>query len=99
MQLTFEEIRRSRRRDPVTSKVAAQHAHGVAAEHALLILHAMQDGGARDWTATELADVLGLTSVQVCRRFAQLRDEGKIGPTGNTRPTPSGRPSQCWRLA
>jgi len=95
-QLTFAELRRSRRTDPETSRISAQHSHGLAAEHRLLIVHAMRDGGARDWTAHEVAAVCGLSSVQVCRRFAELRDDGEIRETGATRPTPSGRPAQCY---
>lgn len=97
-QLTFDEIRRSRRSDPQTSLVAAQQSHCLAAEHRLLILHAMRNGGPRDWTAHEVAAVCGLTSVQVCRRFAQMRDDGLIAVTGGVRETPSRRPAQCWRL-
>jgi predicted ArsR family transcriptional regulator len=99
MQLTFDELRRSRRRDPETSKISAQHSHGLAAEHRLVIVHAMRDGGSRDWTAHEVAAACGLSSVQVSRRLAELRQDGEILETGMTRPTPSGRPAQCWRIA
>jgi predicted ArsR family transcriptional regulator len=99
MQLTFDELRRARPRDPETSRTSAAQSHGLAAEHRLLIMHAMRDGAGRDWTAHEVAAVCGLTSVQVSRRLAELRDDGEICETGMTRPTPSGRPAQCWRIA
>jgi hypothetical protein len=61
-QRTFAdvEIRRSRRLDPDTSKTAAAHSHGLAAEHRLLILAAMRDGGAG--TAHEIATRCDLES-------------------------------------
>jgi len=97
-QLTFDELRRARRRDPATSKVAARESHGLAAEHRLLILRALRDGGARDWTAHEIAAACALQSVQVSRRLAQMADEGDIRWTDAVRPTPSGRPARCLEL-
>lgn len=94
-QLTFEELRRARATDPQTSKAAATAARGLAAEHRRAILEVMRAGG--DWTATEIAARCGLSAVQVCRRFAELRDDGLILETLNTRPTASGRASQCYQ--
>lgn len=95
-QLTFDELRRARRSDPETSKAAARQSHGVAAEHRRVILGVMRAGG--DWTANEIAERCGLTSVQVCRRFAEMRDDGAIRETVHTRPTPSGRPAQAYEV-
>lgn len=95
-QLTFEEVRRARATDPSTSKAAARAAHGLAAEHRSTILRVMRAGG--DWTASEIAERCGLTPVQVCRRLAELRADGAIRETVNTRPTPSGRASQCHEV-
>jgi len=97
-QRTFAEveIRRARRRDPETSKTAAAHSHGLAAEHRLLILAAMRDGGAG--TAHQIATRCDLQAVQVSRRLREFVDDGLIRATGETRPTPSGRPSQCWEV-
>jgi len=97
-QRTFAEveIRRARRRDPETSKTAAAHSHGLAAEHRLLILAAMRDGGAG--TAHEISRRCDLEAVQVSRRLRELVDDGLIGATGETRPTPSGRPAQCYAV-
>jgi len=95
-QKTFAEveIRRARRTDTETSKTAAAHSHGLAAEHRLLILAAMRDGGAG--TAHEIATRCDLEAVQVSRRLRELVDDGEIRATGETRPTPSGRPAQCY---
>ena len=95
-QLTFDELRRARRNDPATSKAAARQSHGLASEHRRAILAVMRTGG--DWTAHEIAARCGLTSVQVCRRFAELRDDGDIRETVNTRPTPSGRHAQAYEV-
>lgn len=93
-QGTFAELVRSRTTDPATSKTAARKAGGLAADHRVRIVGVMRKGG--DWTATEIAERIGLTAVQVCRRFKELVNEGRIFANGQTRPTPSGRPSQCY---
>ena len=93
-QLTIDELRRSRATDPQTSQDAARRANGLAAAHRQAILATMQRGGS--WTAHEVAENCGLTSVQVNRRFAELRDDGAIQATVDTRPTPSGRAAQCY---
>lgn len=93
-QLTIDELRRSRATDPQTSQDAARRANGLAAAHRQAILATMQRGGS--WTAHEVAENCGLTAVQVNRRFAELRDDGAIQATVDTRPTPSGRAAQCY---
>ena len=95
-QLTFDELRRARRHDPATSKAAARQSHSLAAEHRRVILGVMRTGS--DWTAHEIAERCGLTAVQVCRRFAEMRDDGDIRETVNTRPTPSGRHAQAYEV-
>ncbi len=97
-QRTFAqiEVARARRADPETSKAAAAAAHGLANEHRLLILAAMRNA-AGELTATEIGQLVGLSSVQVCRRLHELQDDGLATPTTNTKPTPAGRPSRCWR--
>jgi predicted ArsR family transcriptional regulator len=96
-QLTFDEIRRARTDDPATSKDAARQSHGLASEHRRQILAALEGGV--ELTAGEIAVRCGLTSLQVSRRMAELRSDGEIVATTNTRPTPSGRPAQVWRRA
>lgn len=92
--MNFDDIRRARTTDPQTSKDAAIAARGLAAEHRRAILEVMRTG--MDWTATEIGERCGLSAVQVCRRFAEMRDDGLIRETMNTRPTASGRASQCY---
>lgn len=101
-QLTFDEVRRARADDPVTSKVAAREARGLASEHRAKILGALADA---DLTAGEIAERCGLTSLQVSRRMAELRDQVEVRAVEIepgvpvTRPTPSGRPARVWRIA
>lgn len=96
-QLTFDEIRRSHRHDPETSRIAAASSHGLAAEHRLLILRALRDAG-RDLAAFEIAERCGLTSVQVSRRLRELVDDGALIVTGYARETPAGRPAQTYEV-
>jgi predicted ArsR family transcriptional regulator len=93
-QMTIDEVCRARATDPETSKAAATSARHLANEHRRAILAAMRTGG--DWTATEVGERCGLSAVQVCRRLAELRNDGLIRETVNTRPTASGRASQCY---
>lgn len=99
-QQTFEEMQqaraRARHRDPHTSHQAARAARSLASEHQAAILVVLRRGGT--WTADEIAERCGLTKVQVCRRLAELERDDRIRPTGETRPTPSGRPSRCFEL-
>lgn len=96
-QQTFDEIRRARATDPETSKHAAAAAHGLANAHRNLILAALADGVPR--TADEIAPLVGLHRHQVGRRLGEMRDDGYlVVAEGITKPTPSGRAAQCWRL-
>lgn len=102
-QRTFAEIevKRARRTDPDTSREAAKQSHGLAAEHVEKIrcaLQCIEQQMRSDATAHELAYFTGLTNVQISRRLAEMEEAGLIKPSGNTRPTPSGRPARCWRL-
>ena len=96
-QLTLEELARSRKRDPSTSKAAARRAGGLASEHQRRILEVMRRGG--DWTPEEIATACGLTSVQVSRRIHELAGPNiaAIVLAGTERPTATGRMARCWR--
>lgn len=96
-QMTLDELARSRRADPATSKSAARMAHGLASEHRALIVATLRDAG-QSLTAGEIAARCGLQSLQVSRRMRELQDDGEVVATGETRPTVSGRAATCWRL-
>lgn len=100
-QQTFAEweMRHARRQDPETSKIAARRATKVCSEHLRRMLEAMMAGGSRDWTPHELSAACGLSPLQVSRRIHDAYEDGRIVESGNARPTPSGRPARCWRLA
>lgn len=99
-QQTFEEMQqaraRARRTDPHTSHQAARAARSLASEHQAAILAVLRRGGS--WTADEIAERCGLTKVQICRRLCELEREDRIRPTGETRPTPAGRPARCFEI-
>ena len=97
VQLTFDRVPRSRTSDRRTSNESGRRAGGVAAEHIRVILGVMKRFGG-DWTAHEIAERTGLSAVQVCRRFAEMRRRGLIDDTVNERPTPSGRKAQCYEV-
>lgn len=90
----------ARRRDPMTSHVAASRAQVFAGSHADRILAALKLHGPR--TAHELEHLIGLTVVQIDRRVAELRRIGRLtvctdaGGTPMTRATPSGGESTVW---
>lgn len=65
---------RARRSDPSTSHQAADGAAAFAGSHCSRILRALASGPA---TAHELADLTGLTVVQIDRRVPELEREGK----------------------
>lgn len=93
-QQTLDEVRRARASDAETSKAAARQAGSLVADHRRAILAIMSQGGA--WSAHEIAERCGLTSVQVSRRLAAMRDDGIIRRVDQTRKTPSGRDAQCY---
>jgi len=64
---------RSRRSDPATSHAAATNAERFASTHAARILAALKDGPA---TAHKIADMTGLTVVQVDRRLPEMARAG-----------------------
>lgn len=96
-QMTLDELRRSRRDDPETSKAAAAKSHGLAAAHCALIRGVLW-ASAYPLTSHEIAERCGLQPVQVSRRLGQMRDEGDIVVAGIAE-TPSGRTAQTWRIA
>lgn len=90
----------ARRADPRPSHVAASRAQAFAGSHADRILAALRTHGPR--TAHELEHLVGLTVVQIDRRVAELRRDGRLqvctdaGGEPVTRKTPSGGESTVW---
>ena len=81
--------------DPVTSKVAGTRAREFRGEHERLILQALSQA---DGTKDEIAARTGtLNEQQVARRMHGLHRAGLVEPTGETRPSRSGRPERVWR--
>lgn len=78
MQLVFDSIVpvRARRSDPSTSQRAAVNAATFANSHSGRILHALRLHGQR--TTHEIAQITGLTVVQVDRRKKELERAGLI---------------------
>lgn len=73
MNIIFDDIqavRRARRTDPSTSKVAAQNSKRFSASHAGRIFEALKEGPR---TAAGLSAMTGLSVEQVCRRLPELR--------------------------
>lgn len=91
----LDATKRFRRTDPGTSMVAAEMAGGLAAEHKDLILGLLAVAK-RSMGATEIANMLGLTQVQVCRRLPELQRAGLIRVADGQGRTPTGRPERLW---
>lgn len=81
--------------DPVTSKVSGTRAREFRGDHERLILQALSQA---DGTKDEIAARTGtLSEQQVARRMHGLHRAGLVEPTGETRPSRSGRPERVWR--
>lgn len=72
----IQAVRRARRTDPSTSKVAAQNAKHFAGSHKERIIAALKEGPR---TAFGLSQMTGLTVVQIDRRAIELERAGLIG--------------------
>ena len=79
--LPFGVDRLARRTDPATSKDAAAAAGTIRSRHSRLILATIA-AERRPLTAEQIADRCALNSVQVCRRWAELRAAGLVEADG-----------------
>lgn len=79
--------------DPHTSHTAAALAPDFIGSHEAMIRQALQLGPA---TKDEIARLTGLSDVAVARRLAHMAD---CFPTGDTRPSKTGRPARVWGIA
>jgi len=91
----FDPRTKARTDDPDTSKAAAAAAAQIIGEHHIRILEALDEGPA---TYVEIGERADMDRHQVGRRLNELRDAGRVEVTNETRPTPSGRQAQVWRL-
>lgn len=96
-EIPFDPRKLARCNDPSTSHEAANRSENLSAEHYKIILEVMGEGG--DWTADEVSTQCDLDRHQIGRRLGELERAGIIRRTIKTRPTPSGRPAQCYEVA
>lgn len=97
LSIDFPDAPRVRRRDPITSHLAAASSNDLAARHQKLILKVLRESGplGKDGISARTA----LTGVQVCRRLGELEKLGQITPTGKLVCSTAGRSEREWRVA
>lgn len=88
---------RARRSDPDTSHAAARAAQTLGSRHAHDIVEVMARAAA-PLAAEQIADRVGLTSVQVNRRLRELVDLEVIEPTEHRHRNRSGRHAVQFRI-
>lgn len=94
--INFPDAPMVRRRDPVTSHLAAEQAKEMAQAHHALILTVLRKHGplGKDGIASRLR---GLDGVAVCRRLTELQRLGEIEETGRVVRSSAGRAEREWR--
>lgn len=87
---------RARRRDPITSHLAAQSAAELQKAHFEIILTCLRKHGphGKDGIAARTR----LDGVAVARRLPELERKGLVCPTGRTVPSTSCRLEREWQL-
>ena len=86
---------RSRKSDPISSKLSAAQAQLFAESHADKILAALNEFG---WmTASEIGFLAGLTNTQVCRRLPEMQREKLVARTGASRKGDNGKVEMVWK--
>ncbi len=90
-------FRRPRKSDPVTSHAAAGEAEQFANAHCDRILACLDANGPMGKDG--IAGVTGITGVAVARRLPELERDGLVTPTGNKRPSNTGRLEREWASA
>lgn len=84
------------RSDPATSHEAARAAQPMAERHKHIICAALFWRGL---TSQEISGHCELDYHQIARRIIDLKRDGKVLDSGETRPSPSGRRATVWELA
>ena len=90
----FDPHSHARADDPATSHTAAEMAVQFVGKHCERIFAALLVHG--PMTKDEIADVTGLSPVQVDRRLPDLRAKHRAAPNGQVRQSHSGRPERVW---
>lgn len=98
LAIDFPDAPMVRRRDPVTSHLAAEQAREMAQRHHALILSVLRKHGplGKDGIASRLRSLDG---VAVCRRLTELQRLGEIAETGRLVKSSAGRAEREWRIA
>lgn len=89
--------RLARRRDPETSKRAAERSVEFRGKHASAIFCWLKDhpkGGTKD----EISKGTGIDAIAVARRIAELRESAGVYDSGERRQTPTGRTACVWKV-
>ena len=94
--MTQLELFRSRRHDPLTSKIAALLVDDFAAHHFSRILWCLKTYGSG--TFHDIARYLDLEGQQVNKRLPELERMGYVRATDKLRTSPSGRLCRVWEL-
>ena len=84
------------RRSP-TSRAAARRAEEKAPSYRAHILGFMVARGTGGATNDEIADALDIPIQTVCPRMCELRGQGLVIESAETRPTRSGRHARVWK--
>lgn len=82
------------RKESRTSREAAKSVRPTAPQRARVFDALL----ARQSTMHEVAERLGIPLQSVCGRCSELRDEGLIEDSGETRLTQYGKPAVVWRV-
>ena len=89
------------RSDPATSREAARQAQSMAERHKHIILDILeiwQEASLGGMTSQHISENCSLNYHQIARRMSDLKRDGKIVDSGQTRPSPGGRRATVWAL-
>ncbi len=95
ISMNFESTTLARRTDPTTSREAAARVKEFAAGHHKLILDCLLEHG--PLSPDQIATKIRLDKFQICRRLPEMQRANLAEPTGETRPSASGRNERVWR--
>ncbi len=92
----FDPHESARRTDPQTSHESARKAVSFAASHAGRCLGAIEAAGLHGANASQISEAVDLLPHQVTKRLNDLRKDGLIMTTGETRRNATGRSERVW---